>query len=225
MDELQARIIGKLIDIAGQIISMKISQPDYSKYEKAVEKIYAEHIPVKEEKEEKEKLSEKKEEKIKIEKKSPLAEKIKGTACIPCSKNHISTVSASLNEAVRFARSEGINHPEVVRRIGIAMDELNIMERIDLAPDKLIGLNEKEKEIAEWVLKKSRELRHMIDEIKTPEDLEKTASEAAKIRTEFLSKIFDVSGLRDRKEELKREICEGLPEEDRKKCIEAIESI
>lgn len=212
MDEFKARIIGKIIDIAGQIISMQIARPDYKEYEKAIEKIYA---PKEEETEEK--IEKKVIQKPKIE--------IKGVSCIPCSKNHISTVSAALNEAVRFARSEGISHPEVIRRIGIATDELNIMERIDLSPDKISGLNEKEKEIAEWVLKRARELRHMIDDIKTKEDLEKAAVEASKLRDEFLEKLFDLSGLKNKKEELKKEICDGLPEEEKKKCIEAIESM
>src|SRR3990167_7169270 len=44
-----------------------------------------------------------------------------------CSRDHWSTVVASLNEAMRFARSDGINHPEVQRRIELASDELNIM--------------------------------------------------------------------------------------------------
>lgn len=221
MNELHARIIGKLIDTIGQIISIKITQPDYSKYEKIIEEIYGKHpeIKTKEKREPEEKPKE-------ITKRIEGAEEIfEGTACLACSKNHISTVSAALNEAVRFARSEPIDHPEIVRRIGIALDELNIMERIDLAPDKIINLSGEDKEIADWLLSKSRELRHMIDAIKTKEDLEKAAAFAAKVRDEFLEKLFNISALREKKDELKKQICEGLPEEDKKKCIEAIESL
>jgi len=219
MNELHARIISKLIDTVGQIISLKISQPDYSKYEKMIEDTYR-------------KLPVKGEEKIKEEKPKEVTKKVegaeeifKGTACLACSKNHISTVSAALNEAVRFARSEPIDHPEIVRRIGIALDELNIMERIDLAPDKIVNLSGEDKEIADWLLSKSRELRHMIDAIKTKEDLEKAAAFAAKVRDELLEKLFNISALRERKEELKEQVCGDLPEEEKKKCIEAIESL
>lgn len=220
MDEIHARIIGKLIDTIGQIISIKITQPDYTKYEKIIEEIYSKHPEIKKEKREEPK------EKKEITKKMEGAEEIfEGTACLACSKNHISTVSAALNEAVRFARSEPIDHPEIVRRIGIALDELNIMERIDLAPDKIINLTGEDKEIADWLLAKSRELRHMIDAIKTKEDLEKAAAFAAKVRDEFLEKLFNISALRERKEELKEQVCGDLPEEEKKKCIEAIESL
>ena len=219
MNELHARIISKLIDTVGQIISLKISQPDYSKYEKMIEDTYRK-LPVKGE----EKIKEEKPKEV-IKKVEGAEEIFKGTACLACSKNHISTVSAALNEAVRFARSEPIDHPEIVRRIGIALDELNIMERIDLAPDKIVNLSGEDKEIADWLLSKSRELRHMIDAIKTKEDLEKAAAFAAKVRDEFLEKLFNISALRERKEELKEQVCGDLPEEEKKKCIEAIESL
>ncbi|KKN52925.1 hypothetical protein LCGC14_0607260, partial [marine sediment metagenome] len=47
------------------------------------------------------------------------------TACLSCSRSHLSTVSGALGEAVRFARgdSQGVSHPEAHRRIMIAEDE------------------------------------------------------------------------------------------------------
>jgi hypothetical protein len=35
------------------------------------------------------------------------------TACMACSRSHLSTVSGALNEAVRFAREKGVGDPEV----------------------------------------------------------------------------------------------------------------
>jgi len=123
------------------------------------------------------------------ETKTPPAE---GTACLACSRDHFSTTSSALSEALRFARSDGIKHPEVTRRLGIALDELNIMERIDLAPDQLGMLNEAERKLAIWALGNSRELRHIIGEAKTVDALEKAASKASKVREEFMKRLWEL---------------------------------
>ena len=52
------------------------------------------------------------------------------TGCLDCSRSHLSAVSGSLAEALRFARKDGVEHPEVQRRISLAEDELTMMERI-----------------------------------------------------------------------------------------------
>ncbi|GAI32004.1 unnamed protein product, partial [marine sediment metagenome] len=57
-----------------------------------------------------------------------------GTACLPCSRDHLSVTSSALSEGIRFAREKGVKNHEVMRRVRIALDELNVMERIDLAP-------------------------------------------------------------------------------------------
>lgn len=116
----------------------------------------------------------------------------KGTACLPCSQGHLSTTSASLSEAVRFARDKGIRDPEVVRRIRIALDELNIMERIDLAPDETAKLKGKEKELADWVLTKSRDLRHTITAIRDAEGMEQAAAKASEATEEFMKRLYDI---------------------------------
>lgn len=115
-----------------------------------------------------------------------------GTACLPCTRDHYSTTSAALSEGLRFARSEGMKHAEVIRRLGIALDELNIMERIDLAPDQIGRLNEPARKLAIWALNNSRELRHTIGEIKTVDDMEKAAAQAARVREEFMTKYGEV---------------------------------
>ena len=116
----------------------------------------------------------------------------KGTACIPCSRDHLSVTSSSLSEGVRFAREKGIRDPEVMRRIRIALDELNIMERIDLAPDEIVGLKGAEKELADWTLNQSRDLRHAITAIKDAESMEKTAARASQITEEFMSRLWAI---------------------------------
>ena len=112
----------------------------------------------------------------------------KSTACIPCSKAHISAISGALNESIRFAKEGGIQHPEVIDRIGIATDELAACERIDLAPYKIA----EEREFADWIVSKTRDLRHSLDNISNVGDLENTATEAADFRDEFLPRFWDL---------------------------------
>ncbi len=94
----------------------------------------------------------------------------------------------ALAEALRFARSDGLTGKDVQGRLGMALDEMNIMERIDLAPQALTQLGDTEKELAEWVLKNSRQLRHAIGEIKSVSDMEKAAAGAARLREEFMTR-------------------------------------
>jgi hypothetical protein len=121
-----------------------------------------------------------------------------GTACLACSKNHISTVSSALGEAVRFVRKGGIRHPEVIRRMRIALDELNIMERIDLSPERVARLQGKEREMAEWILDASRRIRHMLDDITNPEiesggdDLMDAAAAAADVHEQYILRLFNL---------------------------------
>jgi len=115
-----------------------------------------------------------------------------GTACLPCSRDHLSTSSSSLSEGVRFARDKGIKDPEVRRRIRIALDELNIMERIDLAPDEIAGLKGAEKVLANWILNQSRDLRHAITAIKDAESMEQAAAKASQITEEFMSQLWSI---------------------------------
>ena len=116
----------------------------------------------------------------------------KGTACLPCSRDHLSTSSSALSEGVRFAREKGVKNAEVVRRLRIAIDELNIMERIDLAPSETSQLKGKEKETAIWVLSKSRDLRHDITAIKNADDMERVAAKAADVTEAFMSRLFQL---------------------------------
>ena len=115
-----------------------------------------------------------------------------GTACLPCSRDHLSTSSSALSEGIRFAREKGVRNPEVVRRIRIALDELNAMERIDLAPDETAKLRGAEKELAGWTLGQSRDLRHAITAIKDVETMEQAAARASEITEEFMGKLWAI---------------------------------
>jgi hypothetical protein len=130
-----------------------------------------------------------------------------GTACLPCSRDHLSVTSSSLSEAIRFARDKGVRDPEVLRRIRIALDELNAMERIDLAPDETAKLKGAEKELADWTLRQSRDMRHTITAIKDVQTLEQAAAKASQTTEEFMSRLW------------------AIPEEECQTCTEVRESI
>lgn len=109
-----------------------------------------------------------------------------GTGCVPCSADHLSTIVASLNEAMRFARGGGgIEHPEVQRRIELAIDEANALERLDAAPDALLKLPPNEKAIMDEMLPKLRKIRQRLGEVTSVEELEQIAAEAHTVRMDF----------------------------------------
>lgn len=120
--------------------------------------------------------------------KPPIEEIASATVCLSCCRDHFSTISGALSEALRFARSDGVTSKDAQGRIGLALDEMNIMERIDLAPQAIAPLKGKQKELAEWALQNSRELRHTVGEITTVDDMEKAAAQAARLREEFMAK-------------------------------------
>ncbi len=115
-----------------------------------------------------------------------------GTACLPCSRDHLSVTSSSLSEGIRFARDKGVRQPEVTRRIRIALDELNVMERIDLAPEETAKLKGAEKELAGWILTQSRDLRHAITSIKDVGTMEQAAARASQVTEEFMSRLWSI---------------------------------
>ena len=98
------------------------------------------------------------------------------SACVPCALGHMSTSTGMLNEAIRF-KKDGIASNEVLDRIAKTLEELNSLERVDLAPDKIEMLPPWEKTLANEALLKSREIRHKVEGIKAMNDLEKIAAE------------------------------------------------
>ena len=119
-----------------------------------------------------------------------------GTGCLPCSRHHLGRVAGLLEEALRFARTEGLGHPEVVRRIDMAEREIENMEAVDLTPENIAKLPPEQKELAEWALAKGRTLRHLLDGMNAQSEvseLEKTAVRSSEIATEYRARTWGLS--------------------------------
>lgn len=106
------------------------------------------------------------------------------TGCIPCAVGHLGTCSGLLNEAMRFAREDGIDSNDVVDRVGYCLDELNTMERVDLRPEMIVNLPEDEKALANRVLAASRNTRHALETAISTDSLERVAADTQILRTE-----------------------------------------
>ena len=104
-----------------------------------------------------------------------------GTACIPCGLSHVATCAGELNEAVRFAR-EDITSAEVSKRINHCVSEIAACERIDLAPENIVGLNPEEKVLADMMATEIRDIRHGLEWFKTKEDIEELAAKTANLQ-------------------------------------------
>lgn len=130
----------------------------------------------------------------------PITEKATGTAtgCVPCSIGHLGTCSGLLNEAMRFARNDGVESDEVISRVNICLDELNALERVDLRPEMIHGLPPWERALAEQALSLSRAIRHDLEQIPSVSGLEgiagRTQSERQAIgRAWFRGKLARMS--------------------------------
>lgn len=107
------------------------------------------------------------------------------TGCIPCSLGHVGTCTGILNEARRFAQSDGMASSEVIDRVNICLDELNALEREDLRPQMLVQLDGWEKELANKVLVESRTIRHKLEGLKTLDELDEVAAHTQTTRLEL----------------------------------------
>lgn len=107
------------------------------------------------------------------------------TGCLPCSIGHLGTCSGLLNEAMRFARSDGMTSPEVTTRMNQCLDELNSLERVDLRPELITDLPKWQKDLAEKALVASRNTRHGLENLVTVAELETVAASTQKIRNEI----------------------------------------
>lgn len=107
------------------------------------------------------------------------------SGCIPCSIGHLGTCSGLLNEAMRFARKDGLESDEVIERVSMCMDELNALERVDLRPEMIHSLPEWEKTLAEAALGLSRILRHELEQLSDVSMLEKISAETQTTRQEI----------------------------------------
>jgi len=112
------------------------------------------------------------------------------TGCVPCSIGHLGTCSGLLNEAMRFARSDGIQSEEVISRCNMCLDELNALERVDLRPELIHGLPDWEKQLADKALALSRELRHDLEGVSSIDGLEGITAKTQGTRQQIGSAWF-----------------------------------
>lgn len=138
------------------------------------------------------------------------------SGCVPCSLGHLSVCSGIINEAMRFARSDGIESNEVIDRVTHCLQELNSLEREDLTPEMTINLPSWEKELALEALKTSRATRHLLEGATTVDDLEKAAANTQTANTQIARKWF--------KQRLKN-MSKGQKEELAEKAIEKLEEV
>lgn len=117
-------------------------------------------------------------------------------ACVPCSKDHLITVSALLNEAARMAKNRSIDDPEIQNRINAVEEELDVWERFDVSPKQLSGLTDAERTIVRDTINRARsEIRHKLEASGlrwgsgNVSDLEDVARSASNISTSFRNDI------------------------------------
>lgn len=103
-----------------------------------------------------------------------------GTSCIPCGLSHVATCAGELNEAVRFAR-EDVASEEVSKRIAHCLTEIAACERIDLAPQNIVGLDPEKKALVDTMATEIRDIRHGLEWYKTKEDIEELAAKTSNL--------------------------------------------
>jgi len=107
------------------------------------------------------------------------------TGCVPCSIGHLATCSGLLNEAMRFAKKDGIASEEVLDRLNMCLDELNALERVDLRSELIVNLPGWEKELANKALTCSRDLRHKLEGLSGVDDLEQVVATTQTTRNDI----------------------------------------
>ena len=105
----------------------------------------------------------------------------RGKECRPCTSDHFATCAGVLEEALRFARADGLENDEVVERVALCAEQMNAWERWDAAPESFEDLAEEDKAFLRQWLPKGRSFRHRLNSIQSMEDLEKVAAEAHRL--------------------------------------------
>lgn len=94
----------------------------------------------------------------------------------------LTKIAASLKEALRFARADGMEHPEVQLRLERSEEHVNGLERIRFAPESLQLLDSEMYAKIKQLLPEIREARHiLLNGLVTPDDLEMVAAQFATI--------------------------------------------
>lgn len=104
-------------------------------------------------------------------------------------RDRIVRVAAALKEALRFAREDGLDHPEVQKRledVERVLGDLTDLERYTLAPERVRSLREAERRVVEDVLPAIRRLRQAgLNRLGTVEDLAAAAATAGELATKL----------------------------------------
>lgn len=88
--------------------------------------------------------------------------------------------SASLKEALRFAREDGMEHPEVQMRVQRTEEAINHLERVQLAPEQLAKLPPDQAKAAKAALPELRKARQdLLNHTQTADDLEAVTARIA----------------------------------------------
>ena len=122
-----------------------------------------------------------------------------GIACVPCSIDHFMTSSADItgaaDEASRLATAgKGIFNNEVIKRLGLARRELDVMERIDLTDEQIMNMTEQEKNLAKLAKKMSADLRHDIapTQLRSLDDLIKLSGKGTKYWNKIWNETWNI---------------------------------
>jgi hypothetical protein len=134
---------------------------------------------------------------------------LESKGCAECVKDHFSTVAGALTEAMRFARKEGIWHPEVQGRLSIAEDEFNIMERIDASPEALARAEPWKADLVRRFLPIARDLRTRINAVDSVEKLEEVAALAQRAKVDYRAAWLKARGAPERLVELAARVAKG----------------
>lgn len=150
----------------------------------------------------------------------------KTEACAACTRNHIAAAAGLLTEGTRFL-SKGLGSAEVAERIDLATQELVTAERGDLNPAKIARLPDGERKLATWMAQKVREMRHIMDQLKSEEDYRKAIIELSDLSREITKRYYTMmEDIAPEKEvESINKLCNGKPESERKKCMETMTQV
>lgn len=102
----------------------------------------------------------------------------------------LTATGASVDEALRFVREDGVGHPEAQRRLMRAQEDLVLLERVDLRPGVLTALPEAQRKVAEANMQAIREARQALHNAPdggppTPESIAEAASRLEAVTTQL----------------------------------------
>jgi hypothetical protein len=126
---------------------------------------------------------------------APAAGEAVSVGCIACARAHFATIAGTLKEAIRFAREDGLTHPEVQSRLEAAEEEVTNVERHDWTPEKTLNSLPREKHVIEQFFPDLRRLRQRIMTISSVDDLEHAAADAALLSTDFRLAVLELRGV------------------------------